>query len=169
MKVLSVVGYRKSGKTTLVERLVPVLSEYGRVATVKSLHHDVEVDTPGKDTHRHRDAGAETVVGITPSLTFSVTPDTREKEGRLQETLAALEADGFDFVVVEGFKEVELPSVAVGDVETEVLGGPLELRVPGGETADIESVRAVALALPEWESAEAASDDPDGDDSSRSR
>lgn len=150
MKVLSVVGYRKSGKTTLVERLLPVLREDGRVATVKSLHHDVEVDTPGKDTHRHRDAGAETVVGITPSLTFSITPDTREKEGRLMETLSQLEAEGFDFVVVEGFKAVALPSVAVGDVEADAVGGPIHLRVAGGESADLDAVKGVISDLGDW-------------------
>ncbi|MEY7849576.1 molybdopterin-guanine dinucleotide biosynthesis protein B [Natrarchaeobius sp. A-rgal3] len=73
MKVVRLVGSSDSGKTTLVESLVPRLTERDdRVATVKSIHHDVEIDTPGTDTYRHRAAGAETVVGITPELTFDV-------------------------------------------------------------------------------------------------
>ncbi|ARS91372.1 molybdopterin-guanine dinucleotide biosynthesis protein B [Natrarchaeobaculum aegyptiacum] len=73
MKVVCLAGPSDSGKTTLVERLVPLLQEAGdRVASVKSIHHDIEIDTPGADTHRHRTAGAETVVGITPALTFDI-------------------------------------------------------------------------------------------------
>jgi len=151
MKVLSVVGYRKSGKTTTIEGLIPLLRAEGRVATVKSLHHEVEIDTPGKDTHRHRESGAETVVGITPSLTFSVTADTREKERRLQETLTSLESRGFDFVVVEGFKSVPLPAVAIGEVEESAVEGTIHLRAADGDSADVETIADLVCDLPDWE------------------
>lgn len=116
-RVVSIVGPSDAGKTTLIERLVPVLE--GRVASVKSIHHDVEPDEPGKDTHRHRDAGAERVVGVTPSLTFSVR--TRGKHtheagpsGVLEELLDQLTREGYDYVLVEGFSDAPLPKLVVG-------------------------------------------------------
>lgn len=141
MKVVCLAGPSDSGKTTLVEELVPRLAEAGRVATVKSIHHDIEIDTPGADTHRHRTAGAETVVGVTPELTFDITargkrdppdePDatlfeTDDSELRaLSSTLTRLERRGYDVVVVEGFSEAPLPTILVGDREPEAVGGEI--------------------------------------------
>ncbi len=73
LRAVCLAGPSDAGKTSLVEELVERLATDGRVATVKSIHHDIEIDTPGSDTHRHRTAGAETVVGITPTLTFDIT------------------------------------------------------------------------------------------------
>ena len=59
MKVFGVVGWKNNGKTTLVERLVAHLTAPGyRVSTVKHAHHEVDLDQPGKDSWRHREAGA---------------------------------------------------------------------------------------------------------------
>ena len=63
MRVFGVVGWKNNGKTTLVERLVAYLTAQGyRVSTVKHAHHEVDLDQPGKDTWRHRQAGADEVV-----------------------------------------------------------------------------------------------------------
>jgi molybdopterin-guanine dinucleotide biosynthesis protein MobB len=63
MKVIGVVGWKNSGKTTLVVRLVAHLAALGyRVSTVKHAHHEVDLDRPGKDSHRHREAGAGEVM-----------------------------------------------------------------------------------------------------------
>ena len=63
LKVFGVVGWKNNGKTTLVERLVAHLTEAGyRVSTVKHAHHEVDLDQPGKDSWRHREAGAREVV-----------------------------------------------------------------------------------------------------------
>ena len=63
MKVVGFAGYSGSGKTTLVERLIPVLRLQGlRVSVVKHAHHRFDIDHPGKDTFRHREAGAFEVV-----------------------------------------------------------------------------------------------------------
>ncbi|WP_293033137.1 molybdopterin-guanine dinucleotide biosynthesis protein B [Natronococcus sp.] len=139
MRVVSLAGPSDSGKTTLVEQLVPRLAEERRVATVKSIHHDIEIDTPGADTHRHRTAGAETVVGVTPGLTFDITargkrdptdePDdeffrTDDPELRtLSRVLTRLERRGYDIVVVEGFSKAPLPTILVGDRDPEAVGG----------------------------------------------
>jgi len=145
LRVVCVAGPSDAGKTTLIERLVPRLLECGRVGTVKSIHHAIEVDTPGKDTHRHRAAGADAVVGITPGTTFEVETggkreppagpdvgwlfdaDPSTAEGRelraLEAALGRLRRRGFDVVLVEGFTRAPLPTIVVGDRPS--VGGPV--------------------------------------------
>ena len=118
MKAFCVVGPSDSGKTTLVERLVPLLNEHGRVATVKAIHHDVEVDEEGKDTYRHREAGASRVVGVTPERRFEFA-DIDDKHGEIRTTLDSLTDAGYDYVVIEGFSESSLPKMAVGETDAE--------------------------------------------------
>ncbi|MXV64218.1 molybdopterin-guanine dinucleotide biosynthesis protein B [Natronorubrum sp. JWXQ-INN-674] len=142
LRVVCLAGASDSGKTTLVETLVPRLAEHGRVATVKSIHHDIEIDTPGTDTHRHRSAGAETVVGITPELTFDITtrgkrnpPDTPDGTDLLESdnpelralanTLGRLRNREYAFVVVEGFSAAPLPTILVGDRDPATVGGEI--------------------------------------------
>ncbi|MCX2819462.1 molybdopterin synthase [Haladaptatus sp. F3-133] len=114
MKAVCVVGSSDSGKTTLVERLVPALNERGETATVKSIHHDVRVDEEGKDTYRHSEAGAGRVVGVTPERRFSFS-DVEDKLDALAETLDDLADDGYDYAVVEGGRDTTLPKIAVGE------------------------------------------------------
>jgi len=118
MKAFCVVGPSDSGKTTLVERLVPLLNEHGRVATVKAIHHDVEVDEEGKDTYRHREAGVSRVVGVTPERRFEFA-DIDEKDEEIRTTLDSLTDAGYDYVVIEGFSESSLPKMAVGETDAE--------------------------------------------------
>ncbi|ELY38481.1 molybdopterin-guanine dinucleotide biosynthesis protein B [Natronorubrum tibetense] len=147
LRIVCLAGPSDSGKTTLVEALVPELAEHGRIATVKSIHHDIEIDTPGTDTHRHRTAGAETVVGVTPELTFDIstrgkrdpldsldgsdlfgTDDADADDSELQaleSTLARLERRGYTFVVVEGFSAAPLPTILVGDRDPSAVGGEI--------------------------------------------
>jgi molybdopterin synthase catalytic subunit len=111
MKVISVVGYKKSGKTALVSALVRQLSGFGTVGTVK--HMGEQRLNPGEtDTGRHFDAGAETVIGITGTELISFSRDSD-----LEDALDMLCDRGLDFVVVEGFKGSNLPKIALGNVE----------------------------------------------------
>jgi molybdopterin-guanine dinucleotide biosynthesis protein B len=116
---LCIVGPSDAGKTTLIESLVAELADAGRVGTVKSIHHDIEIDTPGKDTHRHRTAGADTVVGLTPSLRFEITPggkDAADSEvALLESTVDDLRAAGYDYVLIEGYHDAPYPKLVVGD------------------------------------------------------
>ena len=131
LTVVSVAGPSDAGKTTLVESLCGALSDR-RVATIKSIHHDIEPDTPGTDTHRHRTAGADTVVGITPSLTFEISRggkgdgrDPDEETDALRRSLDRLAAEGYDIAIVEGFGGVALPTVRFDggtDTAGEVVG-----------------------------------------------
>lgn len=113
MKVVGFAGFSGSGKTTLVERLIPVLKLRGlRVSVVKHAHHKFDIDHPGKDTWRHREAGAfEVVVASSQRLAL-----IREFERPAQLTVHHLIAElyeGVDWVLVEGFKESNLQKIEV--------------------------------------------------------
>lgn len=122
--VVSIAGPSGAGKTSLIESLVAAF-ENRRVATIKSIHHDIEPDTPGTDTHRHRTAGADTAIGITPGFTFEISPggkgpdrdDTEAELAALRRVLDRLATRGFDVVLVEGFSAVSLPTIQVGEDE----------------------------------------------------
>ena len=76
MKLFGVVGYKNAGKTGLMERLVAEISERGlRVSTLKHAHHSFDIDQQGKDSYRHRDAGAHQVCLLYTS------PSPRDQRG----------------------------------------------------------------------------------------
>ena len=107
--VLGIAGPSDAGKTTLVERLASRLSERGFVATVKHLTHAPAIDTEGKDTARHRAAGAQATYGITDDEGWFATGADRT----LDETLDDLAPD-YDYALVEGFSQADVPTVALG-------------------------------------------------------
>jgi len=110
--ILSVVGRSNSGKTTLLEKLIRELSARGRrVGTVKHHYHGpVTVDVPGKDSWRHRQAGAYAVALVSPEMLF-VVRDT--PPGLSLEALTHLGLFGVDLVLTEGFKSGPMPKIAV--------------------------------------------------------
>jgi len=110
MKVISVVGYKKSGKTALVTALVRKLSEFGKVGTLKHMGEQ-RLNPAETDTGRHFDAGADMVIGITGTELVSFSRDSD-----LEAALDMLCDQGFDFGVVEGFKESSLPKIVLGDL-----------------------------------------------------
>jgi molybdopterin-guanine dinucleotide biosynthesis protein MobB len=112
MRVFGVVGWKNNGKTTLVERLVTHLTAEGsRVSTVKHAHHEVDLDQPGKDTWRHREAGAEEVV-LATARRWAVIHELRgAPEPSLDELLAKMTP--VDLILVEGFKRFSHPKLEV--------------------------------------------------------
>lgn len=126
MRVAAIVGSSGSGKTTLIERLIRAARERGlSVSTIKHTHHhDIELDTPGKDSHRHRVAGASEVIVASDTgwarIAASAVPAS------LQILLGQLRP--VDLVLVEGFKQLEwLRRVEV----FRGAGAPLALEDPG--------------------------------------
>ena len=113
MNVIGIAGFSGSGKTTLVEGLIAGLRLRGqRVSVVKHAHHKFDIDHAGKDTFRHREAGAfEVVVASDKRLAL-----LREFEKPAQLTVHQLIAelyDGVDWVLVEGFKQSDLLKLEV--------------------------------------------------------
>jgi len=107
--VFGVTGWKNSGKTTLVERLVSEFVRRGwTVATVKHAHHDVDIDQPGTDSYRHRAAGA-TEVALVGGLRYAIMRE--QDEPGLAEVLARLSPA--DLVLVEGFKREQHPKIEV--------------------------------------------------------
>jgi molybdopterin-guanine dinucleotide biosynthesis protein B len=99
-RVFGVTGWKNAGKTTLVERLVAELVRRGlRVNTIKHGHHDLDVDQPGRDSYRHRTAGA-TEVAVVGGHRYAIMRE--QEEATLAEVLARLAPA--DLVLIEGFK-----------------------------------------------------------------
>ncbi|MFV1965023.1 MAG: molybdopterin-guanine dinucleotide biosynthesis protein B [Pirellulaceae bacterium] len=159
MNRLHIVGRKNHGKTTLVVDLVTYLKEQGYcVGTIKHTHHQHRLDTPGKDSYRHREAGAD-VVGIVSPGTHAAfwTPVTDSPESSY-EALGPLFAD-CDMVLVEGDShasaprmevwrsEVGSPPMAAEDeqIEAIVADDELQLPIPQLNRSDIGQVAAWIL------------------------
>jgi molybdopterin-guanine dinucleotide biosynthesis protein B len=120
MRVYGVIGWKNSGKTSLMERLVAEITGRGfSVSTVKHVHHAVDLDHPGKDTFRHRQAGAREVV-LASADRLAIMVEHRGPEPELPAVLARLAP--VDLVLVEGYKRDAHPKVEVWRAET---GHPL--------------------------------------------
>ncbi len=132
MQVLGLVGDSDSGTTKLVERLVERCA--GRVATVTHCTNSPDIDTEGKDTVRHRAAGAAETVALTDDGEWFATGESRS----LTDTLDALAPD-YDYVFVEGCSDASLPKVVLGEREA---ADPVLARFDSGEAADLEAILA---------------------------
>ncbi|WP_298827806.1 molybdopterin-guanine dinucleotide biosynthesis protein B [uncultured Piscinibacter sp.] len=117
MKVVGFSGFSGSGKTTLVEQVIARLRLAGqRVSVVKHAHHHFDIDHPGKDSHRHREAGAFEVVIASDRRLAKI----REFEMRGNPTVHQLLAELYevDWVLVEGFKQADVPKIEIWRAET---------------------------------------------------
>ncbi|CCC41313.1 molybdopterin-guanine dinucleotide biosynthesis protein B [Haloquadratum walsbyi] len=149
---LCVVGPSDSGKTTFLESLIDHLSTVGQVGTIKSIHHDIEPDTPGKDTYRHRQAGAETVVGVTPSLSFQISTngkaDTENEADMLEAIVSDLKTNGYQFILIEGFHTSSYPKFILSDGgEADLTAYDVSPPVVGRTTRQEVDSEAIASAI----------------------
>jgi molybdopterin-guanine dinucleotide biosynthesis protein MobB len=137
MRLYGIVGWKNAGKTGLMERLVTEICGRGfSVSTVKHAHHVFDVDHPGKDSHRHRQAGAREVL-LASRKRFALMHELRgDQEPSLEMLLAKLAP--VDLVLIEGYKRDAHPKVEAFRAET---GNPLIAK-------DDPTVRAVASDTP---------------------
>ncbi|NVO57914.1 molybdopterin-guanine dinucleotide biosynthesis protein B [Rhodobacteraceae bacterium B1Z28] len=137
MRVYGVTGWKNAGKTGLMERLVAEITGRGfTVSTVKHAHHAFDVDQPGRDSHRHRLAGASEVLLASGQRVALM----QELRGAAEPTLDALLArlSPVDLVLIEGYKRARHPKVEAFRAEP---GNPLIA------TCD-ETIHAVASDTP---------------------
>ena len=121
MKIFGFAGWSGSGKTTLIEKLIPRIAARGlRVSLIKHAHHTFDVDQPGKDSYRHRHAGASEIL-VTSSRRWVLMHELRgAAEPSFDAQLARLSP--CDLVIVEGFKHAAIPKL---EVWRRVTGEPL--------------------------------------------
>lgn len=144
MKVLGFAGYSGSGKTTLIEQLIPRLTRQGlRVSLIKHAHHNFDIDHPGKDSYRHREAGASEVMLVSGRRWAMVHELRDEAEPSLEEQLERMSP--CDLILVEGFKKSAIPKI---EIHRPAHGAP---RMPAAE------MNIIALAT---DAADAAGDLP---------
>ena len=153
MRIFGLAGWSGSGKTTLLTAVIPELVARGlSVSTIKHAHHEFDIDRPGKDSWRHRQAGcAEVLVGS--SKRWALMHELRaEGEPSLSDLLAHLSP--CDVVIVEGFKNAAIPKVEVhrraadapplhvedAHVIAIATDEPLEAKVPRFDLDDVQGV-----------------------------
>jgi molybdopterin-guanine dinucleotide biosynthesis adapter protein len=156
LKIYGIIGWKNAGKTSLMERLVAHITARGfTVSTVKHVHHDVDLDQPGKDTFRHRAAGASEVV-LASANRFAILHEHRGNEPPLAAILARMAP--VDLVLVEGYKRDSHAKVEVfreGEGRSLIQPGDATVRAVATDTAvtvsvpvlDLNDTRAVAAFI----------------------
>jgi len=118
--IVSILGRSKSGKTTLIEKLVPELKSRGyRVATIKHAAHSLSFDEPGKDSWRHAQAGSDAVAISSPDKIVLIRPNTGDLT---LDQIARLLGEDCDIILAEGFKQSNAPKI---EVHRKEVGPPL--------------------------------------------
>jgi molybdopterin-guanine dinucleotide biosynthesis protein B len=145
--VVSIVSKKNAGKTTLLEKLIPVLKQRGyRIGTIKHDTHGFDIDHEGKDTWRHKQAGAATVV-ISCPWKLSLVKDVRE-EIALDEIVARYFAD-VDIVLTEGYKKADTLQIEV--FRSKAHASPIASGEGGGTLIAMVSDVAIDLGVPRFD------------------
>jgi len=146
MKVISIVGEKNSGKTTLIEDLIAMLRDYGSVGCIKHAQ-ELALDE-SKDTTRLFNAGAELVIGASEHATLKL---SRGKS--LKEHLKDMADSGMDFVLVEGFKSSDLPKIAIEPLPDRD-GGEITnvvMRLSGDPKGYLKEIVELVLKIEDYE------------------
>jgi len=110
--ILGFAAFSGTGKTTLLVRLIPLLKNQGlRLGLIKHGHHDFDIDYPGKDSHRLREAGASPVMVVSSKRRAIITEIYPEQEPGLDAQLRFFDQTGLDLLLVEGFKHENFPKI----------------------------------------------------------
>ncbi|MFT7052679.1 MAG: molybdopterin-guanine dinucleotide biosynthesis protein B [Psychromonas sp.] len=153
-------AYSGTGKTTLIEKLIPLLVAEGiKIGLIKHSHHDIEMDKPGKDSYRLRKAGASQVVLASPYRTIIFKEKSQRTEPSLTEQLNCLDINNLDLVLVEGFRDekfakIELHRPSLGkpllypndqSIIAIAADQPLSTSLPALNINDIEQIKVFVL------------------------
>lgn len=114
--VIGFVAYSGTGKTTLIEQLIACFAEQGiNIAVIKHTHHHFDIDQPGKDSYRHRKAGANEVLLVSDQRWVLMHELKQSSEPTIEEQLSKLSP--CDLVIVEGFKNANIPKIELWRAE----------------------------------------------------
>ncbi|CAM3548170.1 molybdopterin-guanine dinucleotide biosynthesis protein B [Parendozoicomonas haliclonae] len=109
--ILGFAAFSGTGKTTLLEQVIPLLKQQGlRIGLIKASHHIIEPDKPGKDSYRLRHAGCLQTVLSTPNRAISIT-EYDECDPSLEDQLSLLDQSRLDLILVEGFRDASIPKI----------------------------------------------------------
>lgn len=124
LPLLGFAAYSGTGKTTLLTKLIPLLTKKGyRIGVIKHTHHNIDIDKPGKDSFVLRESGASQIVVSSRNRTAIIIEQPhKKKEPLLSDALANLQTDTLDFVLVEGFKHADFHKI---ELHREALDKPL--------------------------------------------
>ena len=158
MKIFGFAGWSGSGKTTLIEQVIPRFVRAGlKVSLIKHAHHRFDVDHPGKDSFRHREAGCSEVL-VTSGQRWALMHETRGgPEASLEEQIARMSP--CDLLLIEGYKYYPLPKLEIyraangkrplytGDehIVAVATDAPLEIRLPQFGLEDYDAIAAFVL------------------------
>jgi molybdopterin-guanine dinucleotide biosynthesis protein B len=114
LPILAIVGWSGTGKTTLLQQVIPILGAKGiRAGLIKHTHHQMDVDTPGKDSYLLRKAGASQVI-LASSERWALMCETPEKQSiNLPYLLSRMDHATLEVVLVEGFKDEPVPKIVL--------------------------------------------------------
>ena len=158
MKIFGFAGWSGSGKTTLIERVIPRFVRAGlKVSLIKHAHHRFDVDHPGKDSYRVREAGCSEVL-VTSGQRWALMHEMRgETEGSLEEQIARMSP--CDLLLIEGFKREAIPKLEVhrsvtgesvlfphdSHIVAVATDSPVETRLPRFDLNDTQAIAAFIL------------------------
>ena len=121
--VLGFAAYSGTGKTTLLKKIIPMLTQQGiRIGMIKHAHHQFEIDYPGKDSFELRKAGAQQMLIASSSRMALITELETAQEPQLDYLISRLEQTSLDLILVEGFRQISYPKI---ELHRPSLGKPL--------------------------------------------
>ena len=144
MKVMGIIGWSGSGKTSLMVALLPILRAQGlRVSTMKHAHHRFDLDRPGKDSFQHREAGASEVLLVSSSRWVLMHESRDEPEPPIEALIERMTP--VDLLLIEGFKTHPHPKL---EIHRESEGKPLLCLEDPGVVAVASDSSLLGLAIP---------------------
>ena len=112
--LLGFAAFSGTGKTTLLTQIIPILKHHGlSIGLIKHSHHNFQIDQPGKDSFRLREAGASPVMLVSTHRRAIITEIMPEQEPRLDDQLKLFDQSELDLILVEGFKTEPFPKIEV--------------------------------------------------------
>jgi len=161
--VLGLAAFSGTGKTTLLEKLIPLLTAQGlRIGMIKHAHHEFDIDVPGKDSYRLRKAGAQQMLVASDRRQALMTENATPQEPHLDQLVRRLDPDCIDLVLVEGFRSVPYPRIelhrmALGktllypqDPGIIAVASDHPADFSGLPSLDIDDTAAIAAFVVEW-------------------